>query len=83
MGKMLTTLGQQGAWWPLLEAYEVEEFGIPHRKAWGTGHCVRIAAFGQGWRTRLQVEERGDVQVWREALEEMARYGRIWTPGSA
>lgn len=41
------TLGQQGAWWPLLGTCEVEKFGIPRRQAWGTGHCVRLAANGK------------------------------------
>jgi hypothetical protein len=36
-----------------------------------------------GLENELQVEGRRNVQVWREPLEEMARYGRIWTPGWA
>ena len=44
---MVVTMGQQGAWWPLLGTCEVEKFGIPRRQAWGTGHCVRLAANGK------------------------------------
>jgi hypothetical protein len=38
----------------------VEEFGIPRREAWGTGHCVRIAAYGKAGEREQgsQVEER-------------------------
>lgn len=72
---MTVTLGQRGAWWPLLGTCEVEKFGIPRSdgvQAWGTGHCVRVAACGKGWRELdqgLQVE--GDWQF-GEGVGDMA-----------
>ena len=56
---------------------EVEKFGIPRRQAWGTGHCVRVAACdkaGEKVDQGLQVE--GDPSL-EKVLEEE------WHPGAA
>jgi hypothetical protein len=73
---MSVTLGQQGAWWPLLETCEVEKFGIPRRQAWGTGHCVRVAAYGKAGENSTRVCK------WREtpSLEKVLE---IWQASCA
>ena len=54
------TLGQQGARWPLLGTCEVEEFSIPRRKVWGTGHGVGNCGCGKAGEREQgsQVEEK-------------------------
>ena len=73
---MFVTMGHQGAWWPLLGTCEVEKFGMPRRKAWGTGHCVRVAACGRAGENSTRVCKWRDTPSLEMVLEESWRYGR-------
>ena len=55
----------------------MEKFGIPRRQAWGTGHCVRVAANGKAGENDdqgVQVEGEsqfgegvgGALEIWQE-----------------
>ena len=71
MEEMFVTLGQQGAWWPLLETCEVEKFG----KAWGIGHCVRVAACGKAGENETRVCKWREIPVWRRCWRRIGDIG--------